>query len=146
MRCCICGTCDLYSFKRVAVDDRRIDSLEIQKIVYVFGGPAGYDRENLHVPAVIHDPSNLGREPNRRALQKAARQADRPGIEPLPDLRLFRAARRRPRVTQDPPRLSAAWIEKRKKHEENGSKSGESSHCDNLAKRLFSLKKDSNFW
>ena len=127
-------------FKRVAVDNRRIDPPKIKQIVDVFGGTAGYDRENLHVSAVIYDPSDLGCETDRRPLQQTTGQAYRPGIEPIFDLRLVRPARRRPRVTQDPPRLSAALIEKRKEHEKNGSKSGESGHCDFLAKRFFFAK------
>ena len=69
--------------QRVAVDDRRIDPLKIKQIIDVFGGTAGYDRKNLHVAAVIHDPGDLGRETNRRPLQQTTGQTYRPGIEPI---------------------------------------------------------------
>src|ERR1700682_3282289 len=73
-------------FQRVTVDNGRINPLEIQKIIYVFGGAAGYDGKNVHRIAIIHHACDFGRETDGGALQKTPGQTDRPGIEPLPDL------------------------------------------------------------
>ncbi len=80
-------------FKRVTVDDGRINPPEIQKIIDVFGGAAGYDRKNVHCAAIIHDARDFRRETDGCTLQKTPGQTDRPGIEPIPYLRLSRDGR-----------------------------------------------------
>jgi hypothetical protein len=72
----------LVLFKRVTVDDCRINPLQIEQIIDVFGRPAGYDGKNLHCTTVIHHPSDLGSEMDGSALQKTAGQTYRPGIQP----------------------------------------------------------------
>jgi hypothetical protein len=72
----------LVLFKRVSVDDCRINPLQIEQIIDVFGRAAGYDGKNLHGTTVIHHPSDLGGEMDGGALQKTASQTYRPGIQP----------------------------------------------------------------
>ena len=76
----------LVLLERVAVDDRYIDSLQIQKVVDVLGRTARHDRKNGQVAVVVHDPGNLGREMNGRSFEQACRQADGAGIRPITDV------------------------------------------------------------
>src|SRR5216684_8096591 len=73
----------LVLFKRVAVDDGRINPPEIQQVVYVLSRAAGYDGKNVYYAAVVHDSSDVCREMDGRTLQKATGQTYRPGIDPL---------------------------------------------------------------
>jgi hypothetical protein len=42
----------------------------------------------MHNTAIIHDPGHVGGEPDGCTFEKTSRETDRPGIEPLSDLRL----------------------------------------------------------
>src|ERR1700760_3345696 len=76
--------------KGVAVDDGDINPLEIQEVIDVFGGTAGYHRKNMHRAAVAYDAGYFCGEVDGRAFEQATGQTYRRGIEPLSNLRLLR--------------------------------------------------------
>ena len=74
---------DLVLFERVGIDDRHIDAAQIEQRIQVFRGAAGDDRQDMHIRPVVDDAGDLRRKADRRALEQAAGEADRPGIHLL---------------------------------------------------------------
>ena len=69
--------------EHVAVDDGRIDAAQIEQVVDVVERPARDDRQHAHVVAVVEDAGELGGEDQRRALDPARGEAQRPGVDAL---------------------------------------------------------------
>ena len=67
--------------EHVAVDDGRIDAAQVEQVVDVVEGPARDDRQHAHVVAVVEDAGELGGELQRRALDAAGGETDRPGVD-----------------------------------------------------------------
>ncbi len=107
--------------KRVAVDDRHIDASQIEQVIDVLGGPARHDRKDMRDAAIAHHPGNFRREVNGRAFKQAASETNGPGIEPLSDLRLVGAGRRR--------RLGEARIQRQQAAQQKNKCSCYKTHC-----------------
>ena len=95
-------------FQRVGIDDRQIDAAQIEQRIQVLRRAARDDGQDVQIVPVIDDAGHLRRQTQRRALDQAGSEADRPGVYLLL-LLLRRSARAAPaRVAPAHRRGSAA--------------------------------------
>ena len=73
----------LVFIQHVRIDDRHVDSPQIQQGVDVLGRASGHDRQDVKVVAVVHHPRDLGSQTERRSFQLPTSETDRPGVYPL---------------------------------------------------------------
>ena len=74
---------NLVLFERVGIDDRRIDTAQVEQRIQVFRGTPGDDRQDMQIRPVINDARHLRREAEGRPLKQAAGETDRPGVDLL---------------------------------------------------------------
>src|SRR3984893_8983921 len=120
----------LVRLQRITVDDRRIHSPEVEKVIDVFGRATSYNGEDVHFTSLIHGPRYFGRKTDRCAFEQAAGETDAPGVDPVSDFRFCPALRARDIGRSSG--LGHRWIGKRKKHKLNGSESSKNHHWDFL--------------
>ena len=68
-----------------------VDAAQIEQRIQVFRGAARDDGQDMHVRPVVDDAGHLRGKTERRALDQAAGEADRPGVHSL-FLRLIRCS------------------------------------------------------